>query len=506
MSVADRIIHVLDSDLLDEQPPARRAPAGGVGARRRLAGIAVAALGLPLLTLLLDGTRASLTLESQAMIYLLAVVAVAVVGGIAVALVTAVVAALLINYFFVAPLHTFDVTQGDQEVALVVFVIVAAVVSGAVELATRRARAAAEASAQADTLTRIAGGDLDETHTLRNVLARARETFGMETVVLKERDPATGGWEDVEVAGWSPSGGEAPLRFDVALGRHLRMIGRGDALFAEDQRILQAFAAAAQTAYEGRRLTEEARAGRTLATVDRQRTALLAAVGHDLRTPLAAIKAAASTLRQTDIEWTADEREALLGTIEASTDRLSGVVGNLLDASRLQAGALTVQTGPVALDEVVAAAVLAVADARDAVVIDVAEDLPPVLADRGLLERVLVNLLDNAVHHGAGDEPVRIRAYALSESAKIEVVDHGVGVTTAERERMFDAFARLDGPRATSGVGLGLSVARGFAEAMGGALVADDSPGSGLTMRLRLPLADRARSGPPDETVGPASA
>ena len=170
MSVADRITHVLDSDLLDEQPPARRAPAGGVGARRRLAGVAVAVVGLPLLTLLLDGTRGSLTLESQAMIYLLAVVAVAVVGGIAVALVTAVVAALLINYFFVAPLHTFDVTQGDQEVALVVFVIVAAVVSGAVELATRRARAAAEASAQADTLTRIAGGDLDETHTLRNVL------------------------------------------------------------------------------------------------------------------------------------------------------------------------------------------------------------------------------------------------------------------------------------------------------------------------------------------------
>ena len=162
------------------------------------------------------------------------------------------------------------------------------------------------------------------------------------------------------------------------------------------------------------------------------------------------------------------------------------------------------QTGPVALDEVVAAAVLAVADARDAVVIDVAEDLPPVLADRGLLERVLVNLLDNAVHHGAADEPVQIRAYALSESAKIEVVDHGVGVTTAERERIFDAFTRLDGHRAASGVGLGLSVARGFAEAMGGALVADDSPGSGLTMRLRLPLADRAPSGPAAETAGPA--
>ena len=432
------------------------------------------------------------------MIYLLAVVAVAVVGGVVVALVSAVAAAMLINYWFVEPLHSLDVTRGDQEISLVVFVIVAGVVSGAVELASRRTRTAAQASAEADTLTAIAGGDLDETHTLRNVLAHARETFGMETVVLKARHQATDSWEDVEVAGWCPAGREAPLRFDIPLGRHLRMVGRGHALFAEDQRILQAFAAAAQTAYEGRRLTEQAREGRTLATVDRQRTALLAAVGHDLRTPLAAIKVAVSTLRQRDVDWTEDERDALLATIEASTDRLGGVVGNLLDASRLQAGALSVQAGPVALDEVVAAAVLAVPDARDAVVVAVADDLPPVLADRGLLERVLVNLLDNAVHHGAGDRPVEISAYALSESAKIEVVDHGSGVAAAERERMFDAFARLDGHSAASGVGLGLSVARGFAEAMGGALVADDSPGSGLTMRLRLPLATAAADARPD--------
>jgi two-component system sensor histidine kinase KdpD len=503
MSATSRISHVRDSDLLDEQDAPRRERSAGVGARRRLAGLAVAALGLPLLTLLLVGMRDTLSLESEVMIYLLAVVAVAVVGGIAAALVSAVAGAMLINYWFVAPLHSLDVTRGDQEISLVVFVIVAAVVSGAVELAARRARTAAQASAQADTLTRIAGGDLDETQTLRNVLDHAREIFGMETVVLKAHSPATGAWEDVEVAGWSPAGGEAPLRFDVPLGRHLRMIGRGQALFAEDRRILQAFAAAAQTAYEGRRLTAQARAGRDLATVDRQRTALLAAVGHDLRTPLAAIKVAVSTLRQTDVDWTAHERDALLATIEASTDRLSGVVGNLLDASRLQAGALSVHAAAVALDEVVAAAVLAVPDARDAVLVDVAEDLPPVLADRGLLERVLVNLLDNAVHHGAGDRPVEIRAYALSESAKIEVIDHGSGVAAAERERMFDAFARLDGHSAASGVGLGLAVARGFAEAMGGALVADDSPGSGLTMRLRLPLATgvasaaAAGAGPP---------
>jgi two-component system sensor histidine kinase KdpD len=497
MSIASHITRMTDGDLLDEQAPARHVAHAGVGARRRIAGLSVAALGLPLLTLLLTEAGDALSIESQAMIYLLAVVAVAIVGGIVVALVTAVVAALLINYWFITPLHSLDITHGDQAVSLGVFVIVAAVVSGAVEVAARRAATAAQASAHADTLSSLAGADLDEERTLRNVLSRAKETFDMESVVLKARDPRSGAWRDVEAAGGALSGGEAPLRFDVPIGAHLRLIGRGPALFAEDRRIMRAFAAAAQTAYEGRRLTEQAREGRALVTVDRQRTALLAAVGHDLRTPLAVIKAAVSTLRQTDVDWTEGEREELLATIEHSSDRLDAVVGNLLDASRLQAGALSVHSGPVALDDVVAAAVLSIPGASDAVRVTVAEDLPAVRADRGLLERVIVNLVDNALQHGASAEPIEIRAYALSQSAKLEIVDHGRGVPESQRERMFEAFGRLDERGSSAGVGLGLAVARGFAEAMGGALVADDSPGSGLTMRLRLPLAHTAADADP---------
>jgi two-component system sensor histidine kinase KdpD len=266
------------------------------------------------------------------------------------------------------------------------------------------------------------------------------------------------------------------------------MVGRGPALFAEDQRVLEAFGAAARTAYEGGVLSGEAEEARTLATVDEQRTALLAAVGHDLRTPLAGIKAAASSLRQTDVEWSPEERGELVRTIEESADRLNGVVDNLLDASRLQAGALAVGLEPVALDEVVAAALLDVSRDAERVSVDVPEDLAPVLADRGLLQRVLVNVLDNALGHGASPHPVEVVARAGAESAKLEVVDHGAGVTEAERERLFEPFDRLDdsGPE---GVGLGLSVARGFVAAMNGAMAADQTPGGGLTMRIRLPLA-----------------
>jgi K+-sensing histidine kinase KdpD len=486
MSISSRLVYVKSEDLLDEEAPAARGPRLSLSRRRQLSGLALTLLALPLLTLMLNGTTSSLSLEGEVLIYLLAVVVIAIVGGIVVAVFAAVAAALLINYYFVEPLHTLSVRHADQAVALGVFVAVAVAVSVLVEIAARRARAAEQARAQAETLSELAGADLDEHETLLGILDRARRTFNMQTVTLKLRDHVDGGWADVEQSGWAGRDNEAPVRFDLPIASDLRLVGRGPPLFAEDQRVLQAFAAAAQTAFEGRRLAAEAQQGRELATVDRQRTALLAAVGHDLRTPLAGIKASVSTLRQDDLEVTTTERDELLATIEESADRLDAVVVNLLDASRLQAGELTVRAEPVSLDEMVAAALLALPGASEHVAVDVPEELPLVNADPGLLERVLVNVIDNALRHGGG--PVEVHAIAATENAKLEIVDHGPGVAADQRERLFAPFQRLD-DGGTPGVGLGLSVARGFVEAMGGAMVADQTGGGGLTMRMRLPLA-----------------
>jgi two-component system, OmpR family, sensor histidine kinase KdpD len=484
---AQDVKYVRADDLLADPVPPPRAPVGGLGRRRHLTGAIVALLGLPLLTLLLESTRDTFSLEGQVLLYLLAVVCIAVIGGMAVAVVSAVAAAFLINYYFVKPVHTLEVAQGEQALALGVFLVVAAVVSWAVEAAARRARAAEQARLEAETLSSLTNSDFERGDMLHQVLERARETFRMESVTLSVREHPSGAWIDADNAGWAPPGEEAPLRFDVAIGTELRLIGRGPALFAEDQRILNAFAAAAQTAYEGHRLSERAGEARELAAADRQRTALLAAVGHDLRTPLAGIKASVSTLRQTDVRWSEQERSELLEAIEESADRLDAIIENLLDASRLEAGALTVQTVPVALDEVIGAALLAVPGAREAVAVDVPEDLPLVLADPGLLERVLANLLENALRHGRGG-PVEVSANAGGLAAHVKVVDHGPGVPQAQREQLFRPFQRLeDGP--SQGAGLGLTVARGFVEAMDGVLIADGSEGGGLTMRLRLPLA-----------------
>jgi two-component system sensor histidine kinase KdpD len=487
-SISARIEYVQAGDLIDEPVPTRRRERRTLPRERQIAGLVAAALGLPLLTLAVQAVGDDLSLEGQVLLYLAAVVGVAVIGGIVAAFPAAIAASLLIDFFFVEPSHTLDVARGDQALSLGLFVVVASVVSVVVELADRRARAAQRAAAQAETLSALAGADLDDADSLRGILERARRTFGMESVALLARDRESGDWATAEHAGWSPPGSEAAMQFDVPVGGGLRLIGRGPPQFAEDQRVLEAFAAASETAYEGRRLNEQARRAHELATIDRQRTALLAAVGHDLRTPLAGIKAAVSSLRQHDITWSDADRDELLATIEQSADRLDSVVANLLDASRLEAGALTVQAEPVALDAVVAAAILAVPGAADRIEVDVEDDFPLVLADPGLLERILANLIDNALRHGGERAAVQITATAGAESAKLAVIDHGSGVSADERQRMFAPFQRLDD---RSGIGLGLSVARRFAEAMDGALAADESPGGGLTMRLRLPLAPR---------------
>ena len=483
------ITHIRAEDLLDEEPRVGRAAGGGVGRVRRLAGAGLALVGLPLLTLGLSGTGDALTLESKALLYLLAVLGVSLVGGVASALASAVLAALLVNYFFVEPIHTLNVGRPEQGLALVVFLAVAAVVSGAVEIATRRGRTAERAAAHAEAISALAGADLEEAETLRSVLERTRQTFGMESVVLKARDDGSGEWVDVERAGWPASETPAALRFDVSTGG-LRLVGRGPALFAEDQRVLNAFATAAHTAYEARGLSAKAKEARTLAAVDRQRTALLAGVGHDLRTPLAGIKAAVSSLRQTDVEFSGQDRADLLETIELSADRLAGIVENLLDSSRLEAGELGVRAGPVDLEEVIGSALALVPGAKDRVELDSAADLPPVQADPGLLERIFVNVFDNAIRHG-GDGPILVKAIGGELSAKVTISDSGPGVPDEQRDRLFEPFQRVDDRSPGGGLGLGLSVARGFAEAMEGTLIADRSPTGGLLLRLRLPLALR---------------
>jgi two-component system, OmpR family, sensor histidine kinase KdpD len=216
-----------------------------------------------------------------------------------------------------------------------------------------------------------------------------------------------------------------------------------------------------------------------LAETDRLRSALLGAVGHDLRTPLAGIKAAVSSLRQPDVTFSEEDRGELLATVEESADRLTAVINNLLALSRLQAGALAVDVHPVAVDWVVAEVVL---HHDGDVLVDVPDDLPDALADTGLLERVLVNLLANARAAGG---PVTVRGRATAGRVTLAVEDHGPGIAPEKLAAAFAPFQRLN-DHTGGGLGLGLAIARGFTEAQGGTLAATRTEGGGLTMTITL--------------------
>jgi two-component system sensor histidine kinase KdpD len=257
--------------------------------------------------------------------------------------------------------------------------------------------------------------------------------------------------------------------------------------------MLSRFATAVGTAVRSGRLAEQAARAERLAAAESLRTTLLAAVGHDLRTPLSGIKAAVSTLRQDDVAWSPVEQAELYETIEESVDQLGRILANLLDLSRIEAGAVRVVAEPVMLDGTVAEAVRSAGSPP--LTWSIPEDLPPVWADPGLLERVVANLVANAVQHGAaGTDSTGLELHAAADSGgvtvRLSVVDHGDGVGQGDAEAIFAPFQRLDDHGRSEGLGLGLAVARGFVEAMNGTVTATPTPGGGLTVVVQLPVAD----------------
>jgi two-component system sensor histidine kinase KdpD len=433
--------------------------------------------------MLLVDERETLPLATPVLLVLLVVVVGALLGGLRVGLPAAVVGGLVLNWFFTVPYDTLVVDQVDQLVVLGVYLAVALVVSLAVGLAARRTAEGTRARAEAQALSSLAGGALAEVETLTGLLERIRVVFAVREVALLEHDGENWSTVDIAVGSALADAEETELRVDITPSLALSV--RGPALFGEDQRVLRSFAEAAATALEGRRLAVRAAEAAQFEAADRMRTALLAAVGHDLRTPLAGIKAAVSSLRQADMTWTAQESSELLETIEQSADRLQALVVNLLDASRLQAGVVSSTPEPITLEEIVGRALLTVAD-PGRVHLQIPDVLPEVLVDVGLAERVVANLLDNALRYSPAGLYVTVTGCARGTQIACEVIDHGPGVPRHLWNQVFAPFQRL-GDRRPGGVGLGLAVARGFTEAMGGTLHPDDTPGGGLTMRLLLP-------------------
>jgi two-component system, OmpR family, sensor histidine kinase KdpD len=459
-------------------------PAGALTARRRWLGLGLALIGVPALTAACVAGGAAVTLPVVLLAFLLLVLAVALVGGLWPALVAAVLGGLAENWFFIAPTGKLHVQRLDDLVALFGGLVVAITVATVVDRSAARATAAARSRAETAMLASLSRAVLAGDRGLPSLLEQIREAFGLRTVTMIERTPT--GDSVVGTCGRTAQSAVDDDSDEVAVTDTLALQLSGRALSAGERRVLVAFAEQVAVALQQGRLSAQAAEADRLAAANSMRTALLTAVSHDLRTPLAGIKAAASALRSDDLDLGAADRAELVVTIDESADRLTDLVENLLDMSRLHAGAVSPVLTPSDVPAVVQRALGGLDDCEPSrVVLDWPDDLPPVLADPGLLERVLANLVSNAMRH-APTGPISVTAGAVGSRLEVHVVDRGPGVALADRDRVFAPFQRLGDAPAGHGVGLGLAVARGLTEAMNGTLTAEDTPGGGLTMVVSL--------------------
>ena len=483
----------------------RRARAAGLPARRVVAGLVLAVAALVALTGVLVATREGHTLSLDLLLYLALTVVCALVGGIWPALFCAVVGSLAVNWFFTEPRGTLTISDPPNALALAVFVLVAMAVSSVVNLAARRTEQAVSAERESAALAALSRDLLAEPRPLPALLDRARDDLRMRAAVLTERveDGRT-----VVVASTDPAlavgaalAETTPWAADVTVDDGVHLLLDGPPLAAEDQRVVEAYAAHAAILHGREQLVRAAREAAGLARDNAARATLLAAVSHDLRTPLASIKAGVSTLRQAGLALGPEDEAELLESIEESADRLDALIGNLLDLSRLETGMVRPHSHSVDLLDAVVSTVRTTS-APSRVDIDLEPDLPLVRVDLGLLDRVLANVVENALRHSGSDD-VRVTAGRIGDTVQVRVVDRGPGVDDADKDRIFAAFQRLgDAPRG-DGLGLGLAVARGLMTVMGGTLTPEDTPGGGLTMVLELPVAADAAGALDD--LGPAA-
>jgi two-component system sensor histidine kinase KdpD len=479
-------VHIISYDSDDDQagsrlPLKRRLPT--LSPRRRAAGWVIGLLGVPIMTAVFAQLRGHITLPTLMLLYLLLVTVVAAVGGRLPALVTAITASLAVNWYFTPPFYTFTIHETSNLLALCVFLAVAIIVGQLVSVVVRRSADAQRARAEAEALARVAGGLVGEMDPLGALLSHLRSTFGLDAAAILRRSDER--WSIDAASGTPvPTTPADHEHLELADGGQLVLVGPG--LPADDRRVLQAFVAQLDAAIEHQRLSEQAAGADALAEADILRTAILRAVSHDLRTPLSSIKAAATSLLQADVDWSAADRHDFLHTIDTETDRLNALVGNLLDMSRLEAGAVKAQLRPVALEDVVPLALVGVDPSARRLSMTVPETLPEVLADPALLERVVANLVGNALRHSPDDTPVRVEAGAFGDHIDLRVIDSGPGVPPTQRDSVFEPFQRLGDHDTDTGAGLGLAVARGFVEAMGGTLELEDTPGGGLTAIITL--------------------
>jgi two-component system sensor histidine kinase KdpD len=450
--------------------------------RSPLVGVAAGVLAVAAVTALIAATKNVVPVLSLGVLYVFAVLPIAVFWGSLYAVPVAIASMLAFNFFFLPPVHTFTLADRSNWFALLVYVVTAIVVGSLASGARRRRAEAEQRELEATLLADIAAELLRGTRLedeLDRIEQRTAGLLGVSSarIVLGERP--------------SVRSHDAPHPLSVG-GREVGTVytpEREEPALPVQRRLLPALGSLLAVARERERLSAQALEAEALRRSDTIKTAVIQTVSHDLRTPIATIEQALDGLESGELALTAEDREELLRTIRVEHTRLKRLVENLLDLSRLQAGAAESSPGLWTADELVGQALEELAGA-ERVRVSARPELPPVRVDAVQIQRVLVNLLENALRLSPPGEQVHVRVSATRKELLIRVTDRGPGVPEEERERIFEPFHRVAGRPHERGAGLGLAIARGFTEANGGRLWLESRAGQGASFVLALPAVE----------------
>lgn len=497
--------------------------------RKTLWGFLAAVVGVPLVTAILVAFRSRESIIGDVLVYQLLVILIALVGGRWPAVVSAILSGLALDFYFIQPYYTVSIDHPLHILALLLYVGNALIVSFLVDYAARRLAEANRAGAEATFLATVSGSVLRGDDALTALVNQTREAFSLESVYLFQygalmaqsksaSEAATSAApESASTSPTVPSSASAtetltsapsleaslpstePTSFEsghserIPVGDTGELVLLGPQLEASNQRILSAIVAQIESVLEHRELAATAQSIKPLERNDQVRSALLSSVSHDLRRPLAAAVASVTALNSEDFALSPRDRAELLDTAQESLHTLTDLVTNLLDATRVQAGVLAVQNQLIDADSVIGSALDELGLGPDEIRLELNEELPSVLADRGLLQRSIVNILANAHRFSPADTPALVTTSSHLGFVEIRIIDYGPGIDEIKKQDVFMPFQRLGDTDNTTGLGLGLALSRGFVEGMGGSLEIEDTPGGGVTMVISLMSEDAAR-------------
>ena len=485
-------VHLVTHELASKIRTWRFQGSKGLSRKRRIQATFLLAALLPLLTFVLSLLRNSLNPFSDGLIFLIANTFVAILGGFVPSVISALVSTALLNFYFIPPIHTFTIAEKNNFIALLVFLFDALIISTLVEQAAARTRQALEASKESSVLSALAGKVLRGDSGIAGLIENARRVLSFSTLSLVYK-PSPGteqpkGIKNVTANRLTDKSTDT-TSFEWGINQSLSLAGSGRKLEPQDSRVLEALSAQLELMWEREILSDQAKHVGELAEADRMRSALLSAVSHDLRGPLASALASVSSLRNETVQWTDEQRRGLLETAENSLERLNRLIDNLLDMSRLQAGALALHFDRVSFQDLLPQVLTSIPTSSSEVNLSYSTDLPEIRTDAGLLERALANLISNALTHGASAEKPAITLSRHARNVQIRIIDHGRGIDLSDPTKVFTPFKRLGDVNNKVGVGLGLALSKGLVEAIGGNLVLEETPGGGLTVVVSIPIA-----------------